>query len=199
MAIPHPLLWHFHFCGQAGSQIREWIRLNDTPNIQAFFSDRSVPPSVSHHAHANSWGGRCSYNDPLSWRHHWALLNDTWQPGGEIYVSHSHFTLKEHPWDSPLNAHSPFFLLWSPGLCWKPPNVIFALRVISEANSAISIPLQAVIFLFCSRSIFELARRWVFQRTDNLLFVLFQLCSCSAQTSAQMSLVSLIITIFSGI
>lgn len=49
----------------------------------------------------------------------------------------------------------------------------FAVGVISEANSAISVLLQAVIFLFCCRSIFELARRWMFQRTDNLLFVLF--------------------------
>lgn len=59
---------------------------------------------------------------------------------------HSDFTLKKHPKISPSRHTIPFLLLWIPGLCWKPPNIIFPFWVISEANSAISIPLQAVIF-----------------------------------------------------
>lgn len=96
---------------------------------------------------------------------------------GEVCYLHADLTQIWHLGFTPeiaTSAHTiPFVSFGDHGLCWKPPRTTFALRVISEASVAISLLLQAVILLFCSRSIFGLARRWMFQRTDNLLFVLF--------------------------
>lgn len=120
------------------------------------------------HVHGNSQQGGCFHYhsvklvSPLSsarswtWWSLWVLsnqgysnlwiLNATMHPGCEIYVSTQISDWKNIPEITPSRHTMPFLLLWSPGLCWNPPNIIFASWVISEANSAISIPLQAVIF-----------------------------------------------------
>lgn len=125
------------------------------------------PPHFSH-VHGNSQQGGCFHNhsvklvSPLSsarswtWWSLWVLSNQgysnlwilkaTTHPGCEIYVSTQISDWKNIPEITPSRHTMPFLLLWSPGLCWNPPNIIFASWVISEANSAISIPLQAVIF-----------------------------------------------------
>lgn len=59
------LLRCFCLCSWDGSQIREWIQLNYTPNVQVFFSGRPVPPSISHHTQENVLRGRCSHHQPL--------------------------------------------------------------------------------------------------------------------------------------